>query len=305
MNNVHTTSNNLMYDERLLVKPGNKIRLKDYDTAYTCNFSDKEDAAEMLEKDIMKISELQDMLYASNTYSLLIMFQALDAAGKDSAIKHVMTGINPQGCTVTSFKQPSAEELEHDFLWRINKAMPGRGMISIFNRSHYEEVLVTRVHPEYILKQNIPGIKSLQDIDSKFWKRRYKMINNFEKMAYENGTVILKFFLFVSKDEQKKRFLERIERPEKNWKFSVRDVYERAFWDDYIHAYEEAISHTSTDYAPWYIIPADKKWFTRAAVGDIIAGTLEQLNLSYPKLSDKQLEELKKAKDELLSEETV
>jgi PPK2 family polyphosphate:nucleotide phosphotransferase len=238
MNNVHTTNNNLMYDERLLVKPGHKISLKDYDTAYTCNFSDKEDAAEMLEKDIIRISELQDMLYASKTYSLLIIFQALDAAGKDSTIKHVMTGINPQGCTVTSFKQPSAEELEHDFLWRINKAMPGRGMISIFNRSHYEEVLVTRVHPEYILKQNIPGIKSLQDIDSKFWKKRYKMINNFEKMAYENGTVILKFFLYVSKDEQKKRFLERIERPEKNWKFSVRDVYERAFWDDYIHAYE-------------------------------------------------------------------
>jgi PPK2 family polyphosphate:nucleotide phosphotransferase len=297
-----TSNNNFRFDENLLVKPNHKVKLKDYDTGYTCGFKDKEDAAEMLELDIKRISELQDKLYASNTYSMLIIFQAIDAAGKDSTIKHVMTGINPQGCTVTSFKQPSAEELEHDFLWRINKAMPSRGMIAIFNRSHYEEVLVTRVHPEFILKQNIPGINSLEKVDHKFWKRRFEIINNFEKTAYENGTIILKFFLYVSKQEQKKRFLERIEKPEKNWKFSARDVYEREFWDKYIEAYEEAISHTSTDFAPWYIIPADKKWFTRAAVGDIIAGTMESLELDYPKLSDEAMNELSKAKQILLNE---
>lgn len=246
----NSTDNNFRKDDNLLVKPGKKVRLNNFDTKYTGGFKDKEDAAEMLAKDITRLAELQDMLYAMNKYSLLVVIQAMDAAGKDGTIKHVMTGINPQGCSVTSFKQPSAEELQHDFLWRINKAMPKRGMIAIFNRSHYEEVLVTRVHPEYILGQNIPGIDSVDKIDKKFWQKRYDMINNFEKQAYENGTVIIKFFLHVSKEEQKKRFLARIEEPDKNWKFSASDVKERQLWDKYMEAFEQAIENTSTEYAP-------------------------------------------------------
>ncbi len=243
------------------------------------------------------------MLYAYNKYSLLIIFQAMDAVGKDGTIKHVMSGVNPQGCVVTSFKQPSTEELEHDYLWRVNKALPRRGMISIFNRSHYEEVIVTRVHPEYILYQNIPGINSIDKIDSSFWMKRYESINDFEKHTADSGTVILKFFLHVSKDEQKERFLARIEEPEKNWKFSAKDVKERQFWESYMEAYEDAINNTSTDYAPWYVIPADRKWFMRAAVGDIIVGTLEELNLSYPKVSDIEKAELNKVKNIILKED--
>ncbi len=223
----NSTDNNFRKDENMFIKPGTKLRLKDFETKYTAGFNDKEDAAEMLNKDIQRLSELQDMLYAMNKYSLLVVIQAMDAAGKDGTIKHVMTGVNPQGCNVSSFKQPSHEELSHDFLWRINRAMPKRGMIAIFNRSHYEEVLVTRVHPEYILGQNIPGIDSVDKVDKKFWAKRYEIINNFEKQAFENGTIIIKFFLHVSKEEQKKRFLARIDEPEKNWKFSTSDVKER------------------------------------------------------------------------------
>lgn len=299
----NSTDNNFRKDENLLVKPGKKMNLKDFDTSYSANFKNKEDAAEMLAKDIARLAELQDMLYAMNKYSLLVVIQAMDAAGKDGTIKHVMTGVNPQGCNVTSFKQPSVEELEHDFLWRINRAMPKRGMIAIFNRSHYEEVLVTRVHPEYILGQNIPGVDSIDKVDKKFWQKRYEIINNFEKQAYENGTVIIKFFLHVSKDEQKKRFLARIEEPEKNWKFSISDVKERQLWDKYMKAFEDAIENTSTDYAPWYIIPADRKWFMRAAVGDIIVGTLEKLNLGYPTISEKEKQELQGAKALILNED--
>ncbi len=299
----NSTDNNFRKDAKLLVKPGSKVNLSDFDTRYTADFNNKEDAAEMLAKDIQRLSELQDMLYAMNTYSLLVVIQAMDAAGKDGTIKHVMTGVNPQGCTVTSFKQPSVEELEHDFLWRINKEMPKRGMISIFNRSHYEEVLVARVHPEYILGQNIPGIDSVDKIDKKFWKKRYDIINDFEMQASEAGTVIIKFFLHVSKEEQKKRFLARIEEPEKNWKFSAGDVKERQNWDKYMKAFEDAIENTSTEYAPWYIIPADRKWFMRAAVGDIIVGTLEKLNLGYPKISEKEKQELQGAKALLLNED--
>lgn len=297
-----STDNFLRFDRNLWVKPGTKVQLKNYDTKYTSNFKDKEDTEEMLQKDIARLSELQDMLYASGNYSLLIIFQAMDAAGKDSTIKHVMTGVNPQGCEVTSFKQPTPEELSHDFLWRINKALPPKGKIGIFNRSHYEEVLVVRVHPEYLLAQNIPSIKSVNDVKEDFWKMRFEVINNFERRLYENGTIILKFFLNVSKDEQKKRFLERIAEPEKNWKFSVNDVKERQLWDKYMHAYEDAISHTSTDHAPWYIIPADKKWFMRAAVGDIITGTLESLNPRYPKLNEEELKKISEAEDFLLNE---
>lgn len=299
----NSTDNNFRKDENLLVKPGKKVDLSNFDTRYTANFKDKEDAAEMLAKDITRLAELQDMLYAMNKYSLLVVIQAMDAAGKDGTIKHVMTGVNPQGCNVTSFKQPSVEELEHDFLWRINRAMPKRGMIAIFNRSHYEEVLVTRVHPEYILGQNIPGIDSIDKIDKKFWLKRYEIINNFEKQAYENGTIIVKFFLHVSKCEQKKRFLSRIDEPEKNWKFSTSDVKERQLWDKYMKAFEDAIENTSTDYAPWYVIPADKKWFMRAAVGDIIVGTLEKLNLGYPTITEKEKQELQSAKLLILNEE--
>ena len=299
----NSTDNNFRKDENLLVKPGKKVNLKDFDTCYTANFKNKEDAAEMLAKDIARLAELQDMLYAMNKYSLLVVIQAMDAAGKDGTIKHVMTGVNPQGCNVTSFKQPSVEELEHDFLWRVNRAMPKRGMIAIFNRSHYEEVLVTRVHPEYILGQNIPGIDTVDKVDKKFWQKRYEIINNFEKQAYENGTIIIKFFLHVSKDEQKKRFLSRIDEPEKNWKFSTSDVKERQLWDKYMKAFEDAIESTTTDYAPWYVIPADKKWFMRAAVGDIIVGTLEKLDLSYPTITEKEKQELQGAKTLILNED--
>lgn len=298
----NSTDNFLRRDKKLLVEEGSKLNLKDDDAKYTAIFKDKEDAGEMLKKDIERLCELQDVLYASADYSLLIVFQAMDAAGKDGTIKHVMTGINPQGCQVTSFKQPSTEELDHDYLWRVNKNLPRRGMISIFNRSHYEEVLVTRVHPEYILSQRIPGIDSVDKIDKSFWKHRYESINNFEKHLHDNGTVILKFFLHVSKDEQKNRFLKRIEEPEKNWKFSLGDVKERQYWDKYMEAYEEAIEHTSKKHAPWYVIPADKKWFMRAAVGDIIVGTLESLNLSYPQISSSEKAKLEEAKGFLLKE---
>jgi len=299
----NSTDNNFRKDENLLVKPGSKVNLSDYDTRYTGGFNDKEDAAEMLAKDVARLAELQDMLYAMNKYSLLVVFQAMDAAGKDGTIKHVMTGVNPQGCNVTSFKQPSVVELEHDFLWRITKAMPKRGMIAIFNRSHYEEVLVTRVHPEYIVSQNIPGAETVKKIDKKFWQKRYEIINNFEKQAYENGTIILKFFLHLSKDEQKKRFLARIDEPEKNWKFSRGDVKERELWDKYMEAFEQAIENTSTDYAPWYIIPADRKWFMRAAVGDIIVGALEKMDLAYPTINEKEKQELQEAKTLILNED--
>lgn len=292
----NSTDNFLRKDEKLRVKEGSKVSLNDLDTKYTANFSDKEDAAEMLSADIERMAELQDMMYSLGKHSLLLVFQAMDAAGKDGTIKHVMTGVNPQGCIVTSFKQPSTEELEHDYLWRVNKALPRRGMISIFNRSHYEEVLVTRVHPEYILYQNIPGINTVNDIDKSFWNNRFDSINNFEKHLTDNGTVIIKFFLHVSKKEQKKRFLQRIDEAEKNWKFSSGDVKEREHWDKYTEAYEDAISKTSKEHAPWYIIPADKKWFMRAAVGDIIVGTLESLNLTYPEISSEEKAELEKAK---------
>jgi PPK2 family polyphosphate:nucleotide phosphotransferase len=298
-----STDNRLRFDENLLVLPSTKVDLKKFNTAYTGDFRNKEDAAEMLAADIKRLTELQDILYACRQYSVLIVFQAMDAAGKDGTIKHVMSGVNPQGCNVTPFKQPTDEELGHDFLWRISKALPAKGMIGIFNRSHYEEVLVTRVHPEYILSQSIPGISSVEDIGKSFWQKRFDLINDFERRLTQNGTVIIKFFLHVSKDEQKERFLKRIDEPEKNWKFSAADVKERKYWNDYMKAFEDAISATSTKHAPWYIIPADKKWYMRAAVGDVIVGTLEDLNLSYPKLSDSKLKELNEAKSIILKED--
>ncbi len=280
-----------------LVKPNSKINLEKYDTNDTAGLKSKDDAKEHLEKNIEKMIELQDKLYASDKYSLLLIFQAMDAAGKDSTIKHVMSGLNPQGTQVYSFKQPSKEELDHGYLWRVQKVAPERGRIGIFNRSHYEEVLIVKVH-DLLKSQQIPT----ELVNENIWQERYKQISDFENYLFKNGTVVLKFFLHVSKDEQKKRFLDRIEDQAKNWKFSSADVEERKFWNDYQKAYEDAISATSKIYAPWYIIPADKKWFARLLVSDIIIDKMKKLNLEYPKLSKDQIAELQKSKEALLAE---
>lgn len=282
---------------RYLVKPNSKLDLSKIDTSYTANFKSKDEAKELLQKNIKIMRELQNKLYAQDKYSLLLVFQAMDAAGKDGTIKHVMSGVNPQGTQVYSFKQPSAEELDHGYLWRINKALPERGRIGIFNRSHYEEVLVVRVH-NLIKFQKIPD----KFLNNDIWKQRYRQINDFEKYCYENGIIILKFFLHISKEEQKKRFLSRIDDPSKNWKFSAADLKERGFWDDYQKAYQESISATSKKHAPWFIVPADKKWFMRLVVSEIIVDAMKKLKPDYPKLSKEQIEQLKKSKEELLKE---
>ena len=279
----------------LLAKPGKKHLVSDFDSSFTGDLS-KQDAKEQLAKDIEKLSELQSMLYAQDRYSILIIFQAMDAAGKDGTIKHVMSGINPQGCQVYSFKQPSAEELDHDYLWRINRSLPERGRIGIFNRSHYEDVLIANVHPEIILSNKLPGVETINDIDPDFWKRRYRQINDFERYLTENGTIVLKFFLNVSKAEQKNRFIERLDDASKNWKFSSADIKERQFWEDYMNAYADVLTETSTELAPWYVIPADNKWFMRYAVGRIICDRMQQLDLHYPKLSKEGLEKLEECK---------
>ncbi len=288
-----------MNTDKFRIKEGSKLDLGKHDTGFTGDYTDKDQAAEDLQKNIERMAELQDVLYAQDTYSLLIIFQAMDAAGKDGAIKHVMSGLNPQGCQVVSFKQPSAEELDHDFLWRTQKALPERGRIGIFNRSHYEEVLVVRVHSGILQTQHLPEeVKG----DKFVWRKRFKQIREWEEHLVENGTHILKFFLNVSKSEQKKRFLSRINEPEKNWKFSASDAKERGFWFDYMNAYEDAIEATSTDLAPWYVIPADKKWFTRLAVSEVIVQKLESMNLHYPKVTKEHLAELQEAKKMLESE---
>ena len=274
--------------DKFLVEPNTKIKLKNYDTRYTGKFKQKDEAVSKLAEGIEELKKYQDMLYAHNTYSLLLIFQAMDAAGKDSTIKHVMSGINPQGCQVFSFKHPSAEELDHDYLWRYVKCLPERGRIGIFNRSYYEEVLVVRVHPEILAAQKLPPTTKSKQI----WQQRFEEINNFEKYLVNNGTIVLKFFLNVSKAEQKKRFLDRINRPEKNWKFSSHDLRERGFWGDYMDAFEDVFRHTSTEWAPWYIIPADKKWFMRYVVSNIIVDKIKQLDLHYPKVSKEQKQQL-------------
>jgi PPK2 family polyphosphate:nucleotide phosphotransferase len=284
--------------DRLLVKPGTQVSLKDYDPRYTGKFEDKTEVTGMLQQQTEQLAAFQDVLYANNTYALLLVFQAMDAAGKDSTIKYVMSGVNPQGCQVFSFKAPSSEELDHDYLWRSMRALPERGRIGIFNRSYYEEVLVVRVHPEILDNQQLPPNAKGEQI----WQQRFEEINNFEQYLTRNGVIILKFFLNVSKAEQKKRFLERIDRPEKNWKFSAADARERGHWDDYMQAYEEMFHHTSTAAAPWHIIPADRKWFTRVAVADIICQKLADLNLKYPALTESQQQELLKAKEILENE---
>ncbi|MBP7510735.1 MAG: polyphosphate kinase 2 family protein [Bacteroidia bacterium] len=292
----------LKYLKSLRVKEGSKFNLTDFDTDFDEKKITKQEGEEALAKGLVQLSQMQDMLYAENKHSVLIILQAMDTAGKDGAIKHVMTGLNPQGVKVSSFKAPTHLELDHDYFWRHNKELPGKGDIVIFNRSHYENVLVTKVHPEYIMNEQLPGIKTIKDINKKFWEKRYKQINRWEKNLSENGTVILKFFLHLSKDEQKRRLIDRIDNPKKNWKFSVSDLKERALWDKYQKAYEDMIEATSTSYAPWHVLPADDKWYTRLCLGGLIYYEFEKLKLSYPEVSEVQLAELQKAKEVLLSE---
>lgn len=298
----------MLHDEKLIslkemhVKPGKKIKLKDFATKYKGKTLNKEDSTKLLEEGRKHLAEIQDKLYAHNRYSVLIILQAMDAAGKDGAVKHIMSGFNPTGVKVFSFKAPNSLELDHDYMWRHAIAMPPRGEIAIHNRSHYENVLVTQVHPEFVMAENIPGIESVKAIDKKFWEARYKQIRRFEKNLADNGMVIMKFFLHVSKKEQKKRFLERIDDPGKNWKFSLSDLKERGFWDDYQRVYGEVMSETSTDYAPWFVIPADDKWFARLAIASAIYRQFEKLDLSYPVVSEAQKAELQKAKAKLLAE---
>lgn len=275
-----------------------KFDLKDFDTDSTGRL-DKENAEAELEKLKTEMAELQDLLYANNQHAILLIFQAMDAAGKDSAIKHVMSGLNPQGCQVYSFKQPSSEDYEHDFLWRHYKALPEKGRIGIHNRSHYENVLVCKVHPELLWKENRNDLRPGEKPDDDFWDKRYNSIMDFEKHLDRNGTVVIKFFLNVSQKEQKERFLERIDNPAKNWKFSSFDIEERRHWDEYMDAYQDAIRKTSTKHAPWYVIPADKKWFTRVAVCSVIVETLRNLNLKYPELSKEEKAKLQESREVL------
>jgi PPK2 family polyphosphate:nucleotide phosphotransferase len=286
------------FAEPFRITNGKKFRLKDIDPGDTLHLEseDKPRAKEMLAMGVQLLAELQDKLYAQDRWSMLIILQAMDAAGKDGAIKHIMSGVNPQGCQVHSFKQPSPEELDHDFLWRSMKSLPNRGNIGIFNRSYYEETLVVRVHQEFLAAQKLPP----KLITKKIWKERFQDIRNFERYLTHNGVIVRKFFLHVSKEEQKRRFLERIENPEKNWKFSASDAKERAFWDQYMKAYEETIRNTATKDAPWYVIPADNKWFTRLAIAAALITALDSLDLEYPKVDKKKLEELAAAKQTLL-----
>jgi len=288
------------------VKPDTKVRLKDYHTGWkqTDEMKSagkkfvKERASEILQTSIEELSECQQLLYADDRYALLIVLQAMDAAGKDGTIRHVMSGVNPQGCQVFSFKKPSAEELDHNFLWRYMKSLPERGRIGIFNRSYYEDVLVVKVHKDMLEQQKLPGGKH----GKAFWQDRYDDINAFEHHLVRSGTVVLKFFLHVSKEEQKQRFMDRLERPEKNWKFSLADLNERSYWNDYVDAFEKAISATSTKWAPWYIVPADNKWATRAIVADIVTTTLRNLDLEFPEMDDQQRALLEQARQTLEEE---
>jgi len=286
------------FAEPYRINRGKKFHLKDFNPADTGNLKseDKPKAQEMLAAGIEALAELQNRLYAQNRWGVLLIFQAMDAAGKDGAIKHVMSGINPQGCQVYSFKAPSTEELDHDFLWRCQKCVPERGRIGIFNRSYYEETLVVRVHPELLAKQHLPAELVTKDI----WHERFDDIRHYERYLTRNGVIIRKFFLHVSKAEQKKRFLERLDNPEKHWKFSADDVHERDFRADYMDAYEDMIRHTATEESPWFVVPADNKWFTRAVVSAAVTDALASLNLKYPKVNAAQLKELAAARAQLL-----
>ena len=289
--------------EEFRVVPGKRVKLEDYDPDWSGDkrvprAKRKELAKQVLTQDVTKLAQAQELLYASDSRSVLLVFQAMDAAGKDGTIKHVMSGINPQGCQVYSFKKPSPEELDHDFLWRCAKVMPERGRIGIFNRSYYEEVLVVKVHPQILASQQLPS----QKFGKQFWNERYESINEFERHQTRCGTTIIKFFLNVSKSEQRKRFLERVNQDDKHWKFSVADVEERGHWDDYMRAYEDALSATSTKWAPWHIIPADNKWVTRASVAAIIVDTIKSLDLHYPKVTSESLKRISAAKQQLENE---
>ena len=281
------------------VEPGSSISLKkDFSPAFTGGFKDKSDALERLAHNRHQVAELQETLYADDRYSLLLIFQGMDASGKDGVVRHVMSGVNPQGCRVTSFKAPSEEEVDHTYLWRVQKALPPRGTIGIFNRSHYEEVLVVRVHEDILQAQKLPPEARGKNV----WRDRYDDINNFERHLTRNGTIVLKFFLNVSYEEQRRRFIERIEEPDKNWKFQSRDVKERAYWKQYQKAYEEMLEHTSTKWAPWWVVPADNKWFTRLMVSEIIAMQLKQLDIAPPKVSPERHAEMMALRDQLLKE---
>jgi PPK2 family polyphosphate:nucleotide phosphotransferase len=284
-----------------LVPPGKKIHLKDFATDHTGGFADKAAAKDALLADVSELAAQQDLLWASKEHALIIVLQALDAAGKDGTIKHVMSGVNPQGVNVYSFKAPSEEERLHHFLWRPTRVLPPRGNIAIFNRSYYEEVLVVRVHPEFLDSQWLPEAQRKMDLKD-LWKARYEEIEEFERMLDKRNIRFLKFFLHISKEEQKRRFMARLDDPGKNWKFSAADVHERGFWDQYRQAYEEMLSATSTEYAPWHVIPADKKWFARACVADIITSRLKSLELKYPTVSEKARAELAEARKQLESE---
>jgi len=279
------------------VSKGQDFRLKDYDPQDTNGLKNKKRAKETLEHSKQLLSEFQEKLYAQDRWSLLLIFQAMDAAGKDGAVKHVMSGINPQGCDVSSFKAPSKEELDHEYLWRANRMIPSRGKIGIFNRSYYEEVLVVRVHQDLLNAQQLPKELAGKHI----WEERYEDINNFEKYLVRNGVIVMKFFLHLSKGEQKKRFLERLEMPDKNWKFSMADVKERGYWKDYQKAYEEMIQNTATKHAPWYVIPADNKWFTRLAVAGAIIHKLDSLDLQFPEVDEDKKKELAQVRKALLA----
>ena len=294
------------YTRRLMVSPGSKVSLKQYDTGWAQDDelkrvgkdAIKERAAEILEANRASLAESQELLWASNLYSILIVLQGMDTSGKDGTIKHVMAGVNPQGCRVTSFKVPTSEETDHNFLWRYTRALPARGEIGIFNRSYYEDVLVVKVHPELLDNQQLPPGKR----GDKFWNARYDDINAFERHLVQNGTFIMKFFLHISREEQKKRLLDRLEDKEKYWKFALSDLAERQFWDDYQTAYEMMLSKTSTDTAPWYIIPADYKWIARSLIADIISTKIRSLDLKYPEVAEETLKQLEVAREKLASE---
>jgi len=280
------------------VPPGGSFRLADHDPGSTGGAAGKKQGRERLERGLERMRELQDRLYAADRYALLLVFQAMDGAGKDSAIKHVMSGVNPQGCQVYSFKAPSAEELDHHFLWRTNRCLPERGRIGVFNRSYYEEVLIVRVHREILEGERLPP----ERITDRIWSERFEDINALERNLTRNGTVVRKFFLNISKEEQRQRFLARLEEPEKNWKFSLPDVKERQHWDEYMRAYEEMIAHTSTEHAPWHVVPADHKWFARLVVADTIVATMEALHLEYPQIDEDKRKELEEARRRLEKE---
>jgi len=281
---------------RYRIAENKKFRLEDVDSADTWKLKSKEHAQEWLEEGVARLSELQDKLYAQNQWAVLLIFQAMDAAGKDGTIKHVMSGVNPQGCDVASFKVPSEEELNHDFLWRTARRLPERGRIGIFNRSYYEEALVVRVHPELLTHQKLPPSLITKDL----WRERFEDINAFERHLTRNGVLVRKFYLHLSKPEQRRRFLSRLEDPNKHWKFSLADVRERQKWGAYMRAYQEVIRHTATDYSPWYVVPADHKWFTRLVVAEVVVDALESLELSYPKVSAAKRKELAAARTSLL-----